>query len=55
MQDYGFLAVSLAILVLGTGMYRLGPALDRWHSRLKDALKRLESEGHRGRGGYDKD
>ncbi len=50
MQGYGFLAVSLAILALGTALYRIGPALDRWDSRLKEALKRLESEGHRGRG-----
>ena len=50
MQGYGFLAVSLAILALGTALYRIGPALDRWDSRLKQALERLESEGHRGRG-----
>jgi hypothetical protein len=43
MQGYGFLAVSLTNLALG-------PALDRWDSRFMEALKRLGSEGRRGRG-----
>jgi hypothetical protein len=43
MNGYGFLALSLAIAAAGIGLYKLGPALDRWDVMLKAEMARLRA------------
>ena len=41
MNGYGFLVFSLGVGILGIGLYKAGPMLDRWSVRLKGELERL--------------
>lgn len=45
MNGYGFLIISLVLLIGGVGLYNARPLLDRWIERLDRDIARMK-QGH---------